>query len=115
MSFGFRGRPSTVRDADVDAVARARRLLVSVAERRSTVTYGELVETAELPGPARGQGRLLHLVYLDCVLRDEPPLDALVVAKGTAEVGSARRGDAEHHRGLVYDHWRARGAASVRR
>jgi len=102
------GRVLAVNERDVAHVAAMREYLVDVARAGDKATYGELVDGAELPYPARGLGRLLELLSEDCDRRSEPGLASLVVAKSSGEVGSGYGGDAAGERARVYAYWRKR-------
>ena len=95
-----------VSDRDVEAVARARSVLVAMARDGSTITYGELVREAQLPYPPRRLGRLLILLSEDCERRGEPPLAAIVVTQATGEVGDGYGGGADDDRAAVFRTWR---------
>lgn len=106
-SLVFDGRVLVVNERDVVHVAAMREYLVDVARAGDKATYGELVDGAGLPYPARGLGRLLQLLSEDCDRRSEPGLAALVVAKSSGEVGSGYGGNAANERTRVYRYWRA--------
>ncbi len=91
--------------ADVDAVGRMRAALVDVARARGTMTYGDLVEEAELPYPPRRLGRLLVLISEDCDRRGEPTLAAIVVTRSTGEVGDGYGAGASDDRADLYSYW----------
>lgn len=95
-----------VRDADVEAVARMRDVLVEAARAGGTVTYGELVGEAALPYPPRRLGRLLVLLSEDCARRGEPTLAAIVVTRSTGEVGDGYGDGAARDRAALHAFWR---------
>jgi hypothetical protein len=95
-----------VSERDVEAVARARDVLIAQARTGATITYGELVDEAELPYPPRRLGRLLILLSEDCDRRDEPTLACLVVTATTGEVGDGYGAGAADERAAVYERWR---------
>ncbi len=102
------GRVLVVNARDLVHIAAMREYLIDVARAGNKATYGELVDGAELPYPARGLGRLLELLSGDCDRRGEPGLASLVVAKSSGEVGSGYGGNAAKERTRVYAYWRTR-------
>jgi hypothetical protein len=102
----IKGRNVTVTPLDATSVESIRGVLVALAKRSGTTTYGDLKVAAGLPHPATGLGRVLDLVRLDCERRGEPPLDALVVSQQTGEVSDGHGPRAGAQRDAVYRHWR---------
>lgn len=90
---------------DLESVTRMRPFLIEEARAGSTVTYGELVQSLDLPCSAKGLGRLLVLLSEDCYRRGEPTLAAIVVTATTGEVGHGYGRGAPQERRALYDHW----------
>lgn len=77
-----------------------------MAKGGSTVTYGDMKSTLNLRYQPQGMGRLLDLLSIDCELRGEPSLAALVVGDQTGEVGSDFSGDPATERADLYRFWK---------
>lgn len=82
-----------------------RRLLIAEARAGSTITYGEVVRTLDLPVAPKGLGRLLVLLSEDCARRGEPTLAAIVVTQSTGEVGHGYGPEACEDRRELLDYW----------
>ncbi|GAB3111488.1 hypothetical protein GCM10027055_12170 [Janibacter alkaliphilus] len=104
VTFRFQGKRHTVRDSDLTKLRAILTVLRRCAGARTTITYQQLIDQARLTDTPIGLGRPLHLVFLECTLADEPPLDALVVNTATSEVGESHRGDAVEQRERVFAH-----------
>lgn len=104
----IKGRTVTVTQTAYDCLPAIRTHLISVAQSRDTITYGQLCTELALPYLPRGLGRLMDLVSVDCIRRREPSLASLVVNQATGEVGVDFAGDPVAERQKVYRHtWRA--------
>jgi hypothetical protein len=82
-----------------------REVLVDVARRRATITYGELATALEHAYLQQGLGPVLDVLAVDCTRRGEPRLDALVVTRGRGEVGNGFAGDAVRDREACWTLW----------
>jgi hypothetical protein len=89
----------------VGVLPRLREVLVDVARRRETVTYGEVARALDHAYLQQGLGPVLDVLAVDCGRRGEPRLDALVVTKGSGEVGHGFDGDAVRDREACWTHW----------
>ncbi|GMA33236.1 hypothetical protein [Litorihabitans aurantiacus] len=105
QKLSIKGVTVTVTTTDVESIPKIRAALAVVAQRRGTITYGQLKVAASLTHAANGLGRLLDVVGVDCRLRGEPDLAALVVAAGTREVGTDYGSGAPAERAAVYARW----------
>ena len=90
---------------DVESVIAMRRLLITEARAGSTITYGEVVRTLDLPVAPKGLGRLLVLLSEDCARRGEPTLAAIVVTQSTGEVGHGYGPEARDDRRELLGYW----------
>ena len=73
---------------------RAWRVLTRRARRKRTITYGELVEEAGLPGIAQGVGReYLDLIWPHCERMGKPNITSIVVLADTGKPGSGYPGN----------------------
>lgn len=89
-----------------DALVRTRSALIAVAQLGGTVTYTQLEAATGRAYSRRNFGSALDVLSIDCQLRNEPSLAALVVHKtGDREVGSGFVGDAVAERDLLYQWW----------
>ncbi|QZE10841.1 hypothetical protein SEA_CHISANAKITSUNE_75 [Gordonia phage ChisanaKitsune] len=88
-------RRATAHQVQMIPITRA--VLKFCAERRMTITYGELARSVGSYNP-RSIGRLLDVVCIDCIHRNEPPLTALVVR---SDSGMASREFIQVPRGVV--------------
>ena len=86
---------------------RLREVLVGVAARRVTISYGELAGALDHAYLQQGLGPVLDVLAVDCARRGEPRLDALVVRRSAGEVGPGFDGDAASARGACWSHWAA--------
>ena len=82
-----------------------RNVLVEVARRRATITYGELATALDHAYLQQGLGPVLDVLAVDCARRNEPRLDALVVTRGRGEVGQGFGGDAAREREACWSFW----------
>lgn len=105
--YEIKGSRIKVTELDVVSLPRVRSALIAVAQAGGTTTYAGVKVAADLPHAVNGLGRLLDLVGVDCGLRGEPDLAALVVTSSTSEVGADYDGDARTERELVYRRWGA--------
>lgn len=97
-----------------EAAARAREVLIDVAEHGEVVTYGELSEAIDRRVLPRHMGPLLHMLGHDCAARGEPSLPSLVVSKATGEVGTPDGSWAPPERRTCWRYWaRAAGLGTV--
>lgn len=101
----IKGKSLKVSHLDADSVLAMRPVLISVAQDRTTITYGDLKAKAALPHMPTGMGRLLDLTKVECERRGEPDLAALVVNAQTREVGDMYGTGAVGERADVYRHW----------
>ncbi len=86
---------------------RLREVLVGVAARRATISYGELAVALDHAYLQQGLGPVLDVLAVDCARRDEPRLDALVVRRSGGEVGPGFDGDAAQDRAACWARWGA--------
>ncbi len=84
---------------------RMREILVDVARRRATITYGELATALDHAYLQQGLGPVLDVLAVDCARRDQPRLDALVVTRASGEVSHGFDGDAARDRQACWAHW----------
>jgi len=84
---------------------RLREVLVDVARRRVTITYGELATAIDHAYLQQGLGPVLDVLAVDCTRRGEPRLDALVVTRSRGEVSHGFDGDAVRDREACWEHW----------
>lgn len=105
LTLAFRPEPVMVTPHMLAALERMRAALLVVAMRGDTITYGELAVATGGAYFVRNFGRALDVLTQDCLHRDEPSLAALVVTKGSGEVGSAFTGDAAAERAAVHRYW----------
>jgi hypothetical protein len=82
-----------------------REILVDVARRRATITYGELATALDHAYLQQGLGPVLDVLAVDCARRDQPRLDALVVTRASGEVSHGFDGDAARDRQACWAHW----------
>ena len=82
-----------------------REVLVDVARRQATITYGELATALDHAYLQQGLGPVLDVLAVDCTRRGEPRLDALVVSRGSGEVGHGFGGDAVRDREACWSFW----------
>ncbi len=92
----------------VRVLPRLREVLVDVARRRTTITYGELATALDHAYLQQGLGPVLDVLAVDCARRGEPRLDALVVSRARGEVGHGFDGDAAAGREACWLHWSTR-------
>ena len=90
-----------------EVLPQLREVLVEVARRRATVTYGELSLALDHAYLQQGLGPVLDVLAVDCARRGEPRLDALVVRRAGGEVGPGFDGDAARDRAACWSHWAA--------
>ncbi len=88
-----------------EAVPLARAALLTAAQLRKTVTYGQLSTAVDGRYPPISLGTLLDLISHDCQLRDEPSLAALVIRGDTKEPGDAWIGDAGAEQRSCFARW----------
>lgn len=101
----IKGKTLKVSHLDVDSVLAMRPVLISVAQERTTIPYGQVKTKADLPHMPTGMGRLLDITKVECERRGEPDLAALVVNAKTHEVGDMYGTGAVREREDVYQHW----------
>jgi alkylated DNA nucleotide flippase Atl1 len=69
-----------------------RKLLVEVARRRETITYGQVGALTGLPHQGNVLGNILGEISEDEVAHDRPPLSSIVVVGGTIGYASSPMG-----------------------
>src|SRR5690242_9475112 len=80
-----------------------------LAERRATITYGDLGETLGLQGQAlRSFARILDPIRHYCLQHGLPPLSALVVLKGSGLPSTGIEADETDIDQVFAYNWRAR-------
>ncbi len=99
------GRPVRVTPLMGQVLPRLREVLVGVAGRRATITYGELSAALDHAYLQQGLGPVLDVLAVDCARRGEPRLDALVVRRAGGEVGPGFDGDAARDRQACWSFW----------
>lgn len=101
----------------LEALKRARAVLIGIALAGETITYTNLSVAIDRLYPARNMGRLLDLVSLDCNLRNEAyTLPLVVVQAWTGECGSGMARDPrqslDEARSVLYAEWQVRAKYS---
>ena len=89
----------------VAVLPRLREVLVDVARRRGTITYGEVATALDHAYLQQGLGPVLDVLAVDCGRRGEPRLDALVVTRSRGEVSHGFDGDAVRDREACWAYW----------
>jgi hypothetical protein len=98
-------RPVKVTPRLAETVPLARAALLLVAQLGRTVTYKQLSVAVDRRYSPRSLGNVLDLVSVDCRLRHEPSLAALVLRGDTNEPGDGWIGDAQAEQKLCFEHW----------
>ncbi|MGQ7297893.1 hypothetical protein [Quadrisphaera sp. KR29] len=88
-----------------DRLPLLRAALIDAARQRRRLTYEEASAASDGIARPQGMGEVLFLIGEDCRRRGEPDLAALVVEKGTREVGAGFSGDAVRIREACYARW----------
>lgn len=106
LKIDFRNTTVNVTPHMIEALERMRAALITVAQLQATTTYKALSAATGGAYPARGFGKALDVISVDCQVRGEPSLASLIVhTGGDHEVGSGFIGDAVAERDECYRHW----------